>query len=83
VQGFKKACFPQIRSSPGAWAARILLDYPLGNTDAILPSAIVNIIGCEGYSGEVHYEGLEEVLKMDNATKFVDAILGLVVVLLT
>jgi 5-(carboxyamino)imidazole ribonucleotide synthase len=45
---------------------RILLDYPLGNTDAILPSAIVNIIGSEGYNGEVHYEGLEEVLKMDN-----------------
>ena len=45
---------------------RILLDYPLGNTDAILPSAIVNIIGSEGYSGEVYYEGLEEVLKMDN-----------------
>ena len=45
---------------------RILLDYPLGNTDAILPSAIVNIIGSEGYHGEVHYEGLEEVLKMDN-----------------
>jgi len=45
---------------------RILLDYPLGNTDAILPSAIVNIIGSEGHSGEVYYEGLEEVLKMDN-----------------
>ena len=45
---------------------RILLDYPLGNTDAILPSAIVNIIGSEGHSGPVHYEGLEEVLKMDN-----------------
>lgn len=45
---------------------RILLDYPLGNTDAILPSAIVNIIGSEGYSGEVYYEGLDEVLKMDN-----------------
>jgi len=45
---------------------RILLDYPLGNTDAILPSAIVNIIGSEGHSGEVYYEGLDEVLKMDN-----------------
>jgi 5-(carboxyamino)imidazole ribonucleotide synthase len=45
---------------------RILLNYPLGNTDAILPSAIVNIIGSEGHSGEVYYEGLEEVLKMDN-----------------
>jgi 5-(carboxyamino)imidazole ribonucleotide synthase len=45
---------------------RILLDYPLGNTDAILPSAIVNIIGSEGHTGDVYYEGLEEVLKMDN-----------------
>ena len=45
---------------------RILLDYPLGNTDAILPSAIVNIIGSEGHSGDVYYEGLDEVLKMDN-----------------
>jgi 5-(carboxyamino)imidazole ribonucleotide synthase len=45
---------------------RILLDYPLGNTDAILPSAIVNIVGIEGHTGVVHYEGLEEVLKMDN-----------------
>jgi len=45
---------------------RILLDYPLGNTDAILPSAIVNIVGSEGHAGNVHYEGLEEVLKMDN-----------------
>ncbi len=45
---------------------RILLDYPLGNPNAILPSAIVNIIGADGQSGEVHYEGLEEVLKMEN-----------------
>ena len=45
---------------------RILLDYPFGNTDAILPSAIVNIIGSKGHNGEVFYEGLDEVLKMDN-----------------
>jgi len=45
---------------------RILLNYPLGNPNEILPSAIVNIIGAEGYSGDVFYEGLEEVLKMDN-----------------
>ena len=45
---------------------RILLDYPFGNTDAILPSAIVNIIGSKGHSGDVFYEGLDEVLKMDN-----------------
>ncbi len=45
---------------------RILLQYPLGNTDAILPSAIVNILGAEGFSGVAKYNGLEEVLKMTN-----------------
>ena len=45
---------------------RILLNYPLGNADEILPSAIVNIIGAEGFTGDVIYEGLDEVLKMDN-----------------
>ena len=46
---------------------RIMLNYPLGNTDAILPSIMVNIIGAEGFSGPVVYEGLEETLKMENA----------------
>ena len=45
---------------------RILLNYPLGNPKAILPSAIVNIIGAIGFEGDVKYEGLDEVLKMDN-----------------
>lgn len=45
---------------------RILLQYPLGNTDAILPSAIVNILGAEGFSGLAKYDGLEDVLKMTN-----------------
>ncbi len=46
---------------------RIILGYPLGNTDAILPSIMVNIIGAEGFSGDVKYEGLEETLKIENA----------------
>ncbi|MDZ4794636.1 MAG: 5-(carboxyamino)imidazole ribonucleotide synthase [Bacteroidota bacterium] len=46
---------------------RIILGYPLGNTDPILPSIMVNIIGAEGFSGNVRYEGLEEVLKIENA----------------
>jgi 5-(carboxyamino)imidazole ribonucleotide synthase len=45
---------------------RVILGYPLGNTDVILPGAIVNLVGAEGCSGEAHYEGLEEVLQMDN-----------------
>jgi 5-(carboxyamino)imidazole ribonucleotide synthase len=46
---------------------RIMLDYPLGCTDAIMPSAMVNIIGAPGYSGIAQYEGLEEILKIENA----------------
>jgi 5-(carboxyamino)imidazole ribonucleotide synthase len=46
---------------------RIMLGYPLGNTAAILPSAIVNLLGAEGHSGDAVYEGLQEVLKIDNA----------------
>ncbi len=45
---------------------RIMLDYPLGNTDHILPSAIVNLVGEEGHTGDAVYEGLKEVLAMDN-----------------
>lgn len=45
---------------------RILLQYPLGNTEPILPSAIVNLLGEEGFSGDAVYENLEDVLKMDN-----------------
>jgi 5-(carboxyamino)imidazole ribonucleotide synthase len=45
---------------------RIILGFPLGNTDPILPSSIVNILGGEGHNGEAKYDGLDEVLKMDN-----------------
>jgi 5-(carboxyamino)imidazole ribonucleotide synthase len=45
---------------------RIMLQYPLGNTDHIMPAALVNIIGEEGYSGAAIYEGLEEVLKIQD-----------------
>lgn len=46
---------------------RIILGYPLGNTKAILPSVMVNIIGSEGHLGEPKYTALDEVLKIDNA----------------
>lgn len=45
---------------------RIMLDYPLGNTKPIINSAIVNIIGEDGYKGKAVYEGLKEVLKIDS-----------------
>ena len=43
-----------------------MLQYPLGNTAAIMPSAIVNILGEEGYNGNAKYEGLNAVLEMEN-----------------
>ncbi len=46
---------------------RVILDFPLGNTKAILPAAIVNLVGEKGFEGEAYYEGLNEVLKMDVA----------------
>jgi 5-(carboxyamino)imidazole ribonucleotide synthase len=46
---------------------RIMLGHPLGNTKYILPSVMVNVIGSDGHSGEPKYEGLNEVLKIDNA----------------
>lgn len=46
---------------------RVMLGYPLGNTDIILPSVMVNIIGADGYSGNAIYEGIDEVLKIESA----------------
>ncbi len=46
---------------------RVMLGFPLGNTDPIMPSVMVNLIGAEKYSGNVVYEGLEEILKIENA----------------
>lgn len=45
---------------------RIMLNYPLGNTAPILPAAIVNVLGAANCSGTAKYEGLEDVLQMDN-----------------
>ena len=45
---------------------RVMLGYPLGCTDPILPAAIVNLIGAEGYTGEAVYEGLNEILQIEN-----------------
>ena len=45
---------------------RIMLDYPLGNTKPIMNSAIVNLIGEDNYKGPAVYDGLEEILKIEN-----------------
>lgn len=43
---------------------RAILDLPLGNTDVIMPSAMVNLLGEEGYAGPAHYVGLKEVMSL-------------------
>jgi 5-(carboxyamino)imidazole ribonucleotide synthase len=45
---------------------RVMLGYPLGCAEAILPAAIVNLLGAEEHTGEACYEGLNEILKLDN-----------------
>ncbi len=45
---------------------RILLGTTPGNTEMILPSVMVNIIGSNGSTGPVKYEGLDELMKMKN-----------------
>jgi 5-(carboxyamino)imidazole ribonucleotide synthase len=45
---------------------RIMLGYPLGCTDHILPAAIVNLLGENGHTGEAVYEGLNNILQIEN-----------------
>lgn len=45
---------------------RVMLGYPLGNTAPILPAAIVNVLGEQGHAGNARYEGLDNVLRMEN-----------------
>lgn len=45
---------------------RIILDFPLGNPSHIMPAAIVNLLGSEGFTGKVKYEGIDEVLALDD-----------------
>jgi 5-(carboxyamino)imidazole ribonucleotide synthase len=40
---------------------RAILNLPLGDTRELLPSAMVNLLGEEGYSGLAQYKGFEEV----------------------
>lgn len=43
---------------------RTLTNLPLGDTKTLTPSLLMNILGAEGYTGQVHYEGLEKILAL-------------------
>lgn len=44
---------------------RAILNLPLGSTDAILPSVMINLLGEKGYEGNVKYEGLEKIISQE------------------
>ena len=43
---------------------RAILGLPLGETDIVMPSAMVNLLGEPGFSGTARYQGFEEVVKI-------------------
>lgn len=47
---------------------RSILNLPLGNTDSKVAGIMVNLVGEEGFSGDVVYENMEEILKIDGVT---------------
>jgi 5-(carboxyamino)imidazole ribonucleotide synthase len=47
---------------------RAILDLPLGNTDSKVAGIMVNLVGAEGFSGNVIYENIEEILGWDGVT---------------
>jgi 5-(carboxyamino)imidazole ribonucleotide synthase len=44
---------------------RAILGLPLGNTEIMIPTAMVNLLGAEGYSGPAFYEGIDDCLRTD------------------
>jgi 5-(carboxyamino)imidazole ribonucleotide synthase len=47
---------------------RSILNLPLGNTASKVAGIMVNLVGEEGFSGDVMYENIEEILKIDGVT---------------
>jgi 5-(carboxyamino)imidazole ribonucleotide synthase len=47
---------------------RAILDLPLGNTTSKVAGIMVNLVGAEGYSGNVIYENIEKIMAIDGVT---------------
>jgi len=47
---------------------RGILDLPLGNTESKVAGIMVNLVGAEGHTGDVVYENIEDILKLDGVT---------------
>ncbi|CAI8170136.1 MAG: N5-carboxyaminoimidazole ribonucleotide synthase [Polaribacter sp. SA4-10] len=47
---------------------RSILNLPLGNTESKVAGIMVNLVGEEGFSGNVVYENFNDILKIDGVT---------------
>ncbi|NMH23856.1 5-(carboxyamino)imidazole ribonucleotide synthase [Flavobacterium solisilvae] len=47
---------------------RAILDLPLGNTNSKVAGIMVNLVGEEGFSGQVIYENIEKIMAIDGVT---------------
>ncbi|MUP46624.1 5-(carboxyamino)imidazole ribonucleotide synthase [Gramella sp. BOM4] len=47
---------------------RAILDLPLGNTDSKVGGIMVNLVGAEGHEGNVVYENIDRIMKMEGVT---------------
>jgi len=47
---------------------RAILNLPLGNTESKVAGIMVNLVGEEGYTGDVIYKNMDEILKIDGVT---------------
>lgn len=47
---------------------RAILDLPLGNTASKVAGIMVNLVGEEGFSGQVIYENIEKIMAIDGVT---------------
>ncbi|HSD09259.1 5-(carboxyamino)imidazole ribonucleotide synthase [Flavobacterium sp.] len=47
---------------------RAILDLPLGNTDSKVAGIMVNLVGAEGFSGDVVYKNIETILGWNGVT---------------
>lgn len=47
---------------------RAILDLPLGSTKSIVTGVMVNLVGAENHTGAVHYENIDEALRLEGVT---------------
>jgi len=47
---------------------RAILNLPLGKTESTVGGIMVNLVGAEGHTGDVVYENIEAIMKLDGVT---------------